>query len=91
MSQPQQTPSIGRIVHYLYDNASGFFPEDEYPPPIHCAAIITEVDPADPLRVGLAVFTPSGLLFLRDVDRGEHALESCTWHWPEYVPAKDTE
>lgn len=88
---PQQTPSVGRIVHYVAYGTPG----SEFPVGVCRAAIITEVDEvmADGVtpRVGLCVLNPSGQFFNRHVPHdgnapGERA--GGTWHWPEYVPAR---
>lgn len=53
-----QTPSVGRIVHYVSYGTPG----GEYPKACR-AATVTEVDPNDPNRVGLCVTNPTGLFF----------------------------
>jgi len=87
-----QQPSVGRAVHYLShgtpvrDDGSQAFPTT-------CrAATITEVDPADPTRIGIAVTNPTGMFF-RPLesggclyrDDGTDADSGGTWHWPERV------
>lgn len=89
---PDQRPSIGRIVHYVShgtppreDGSQAFLPTCR-------AAIVTEVDPTYPGRVGLAVLNPTGQFF-HSLDSGgcewlpveEHPLTGGTWHWPERV------
>jgi hypothetical protein len=81
----QQTPSIGRVVHYVAYGTPG----GEYPAGEHRAAIITEVEgpgyvPGDG-RVGLAVLNPSGLFFQRYISHDPTGKPG-TWHWPEFVP-----
>lgn len=69
---PQQVPSVGRVVHFVYGDR-------------HLPAIIT--DPANGLTVHLTVFPvdeqPFTTLAGYDPD-GKPA----SWHWPEYVPSK---
>ena len=79
-----QTPSVGRIVHYVsYGTPGGEYRSE-------CrAAIITEVGEAN--RAGLAVLNPTGMFFDQDCiyDPGDVADEvgymGGTWHWPERV------
>ena len=85
----EQTPSVGRIVHYVShgtpireDGTQAFTAKCR-------AAIVSEVDEAEAFRVGLVVLNPTGHFF--------HALDSggCmadftenqggTWHWPARV------
>ncbi|MGX1514055.1 hypothetical protein [Streptomyces collinus] len=92
----QQRPSVGRIVHYVShgtpvreDGTQAFTAQCR-------AAIVTEVDPTYPGRVGLQVFNPTGN-FHHSLDAGgcewlptEVAddgapLRGGTWHWPEMV------
>jgi hypothetical protein len=57
-----QLPSIGRIVHYqARGSADGVFV------PTPRAAIVTAVNEADPMKVSVTVFTPTGLFFNNDV------------------------
>jgi len=80
-----QTPSVGRIVHYVsYGTPSGEYGKE-------CrAAIVTGVeDPPGPAGggiVGLAVLNPTGMFFNSGVSHvdAEH-LVGGTWHWPERV------
>jgi hypothetical protein len=96
MHRMPQTPSVGRVVHYVsYGTPGGEYTSE-------CrAADITEVDPHDPTRVGLFVKSPTGLFFQSLADGGcaydEGALDAArgtpttrsypggTWHWPERV------
>lgn len=75
--------SAGRIVHYVsYGTPGGEFGS-------RCrAAIVTEVDPVDPGRIGLCALNPTGLFFHSLGDGGcahDVALIGGTWHWPERV------
>ena len=76
----QQTPSVGRMVHFVYGGA-------------HVPAIITDpnalyLETGKPAATAqaLTVFpigsTPFTTVAIEDAD-GANA----TWHWPEYVPA----
>jgi hypothetical protein len=84
-ASPEQTPAIGRIVHYVsYGTPGGeFLPE-------HRAAIIagvTEPDgpgaqpEVDAQVCDLVVFNPQGLFFNRVPYSAEP--KGGTWHWPE--------
>lgn len=70
--KPQQVPSIGRVVHFVYGDQ-------------HLAAIIT--DPANGLTVHLTVF-PVGEPSFTTLAGYDPEGASATWHWPEYVPPK---
>lgn len=77
-------PSISRDVHYVArGSADGRFPS------VCRAAKVTEVDPADPDRVGLFVMNPTGVFFHSLADGGcsldEDGKRGGTWHWPERV------
>lgn len=93
----QQTPSVGRVVHYV---AYGT-PKGEFPAGICRAATITEVYfgpgtelPAGVvvqlrgdgvcLSVGLCVQNPTGLFFNRGIKYDPDKAPG-TWHWPERV------
>jgi hypothetical protein len=71
--KPQQVPSIGRVVHFVYGTQ-------------HVPAIIT--DPANGITVHLTVFPVGQPPFTDLVAQDEGAKAGGTWHWPEYVPAK---
>ncbi|WP_262702061.1 MULTISPECIES: hypothetical protein [Streptomyces] len=85
----QQTPSVGRVVHYV-SHGTPARPDGSQAFRQECrAAIVTEVDKEDPTRVGLAVLNPSGLFFhplaggcvLDEAPEG--ARDGGSWHWPE--------
>lgn len=70
MSEHQQRPSVGRVVHYVShgtpiraDGSQAFQSQCR-------AADITEVDPENPNRVGLMVKNPTGLFFHSLADGG---------------------
>jgi hypothetical protein len=78
-----QTPSVGRIVHFVYGD-------------LHFAAIITaahgrtvehEADGTERLAEGqaLTVFPPGAPPFFTVAPHDEDRAPA-TWHWPEYVP-----
>ncbi|MCX4550621.1 MULTISPECIES: hypothetical protein [unclassified Streptomyces] len=85
-----QQPTVGMPVHYVShgtplrsDGSQAFRPACR-------AAVVTEVDPSDPARVGLSVHNPSGLFF-HPLDAGGSVHDDTgaqlggTWHWPEAV------
>lgn len=90
---PELIPSVGRIVHYVSYGTPG----GEYTSQCR-AAIVTEVDPEDPYRVGLCVLNPTGQFF-HSLDSGgcradggkvvstdgPPQYKGGTWHWPERV------
>jgi hypothetical protein len=75
---------VGRVVHYVsYGTPKGEFTSQ-------CrAATVTEVDPADPDRIGLCAINPTGLFFHPLVAGGcrydEGGSSGGSWHWPERV------
>jgi hypothetical protein len=80
-------PAIGFIVHY---RAPGSAPDAngvQLHPSVCRAAVVTEVDQADPTRVGLAVFNPTGVNF-RPLSEGgvpgrsdpAYVHHAHTWH-----------
>jgi hypothetical protein len=80
----EQTPSVGRIVHYVSYGTPG----GEYTSQCR-AAIVTEVDEVKPFWVGLAVLNPTGQFF-HSLDSGGCMADFTenqggTWHWPERV------
>lgn len=75
-----QTPSVGRIVHYVSYGTPGGEYESE------CrAAIITEVHTSG--TVGLCVLNPTGQFFNRCVNYDEVEQRGGSWHWPVQVGA----
>jgi hypothetical protein len=81
----EQTPSVGRIVHYVSrGSADGKFPS------VCRAAVITETYGARPTSgvhmVGLAVLNPTGMFFDASIPyapANDEGLQGGTWHWPE--------
>jgi hypothetical protein len=87
-------PTTGRIVHYVSYGTPG----GEYVSQCR-AAIVTEVNPEEPLHVGLAVLNPGGMFFhslavggcFQDELPPAHKIlvgersehRGGTWHWPE--------
>lgn len=82
----QPVPSVNRAVHYTAYGTPG----GEFPAGICRAATITEVDdPGNPdSAVGICVMNPTGLFFMRHCRHDEEKAPG-TWHWAEYVPARD--
>lgn len=86
----EQTPSVGRIVHYVSYGTPG----GEYTSQCR-AAIITGVYPSEgegslanfsgPETVSLAVLNPEGMFFNQVCRHSEGARTGGTWHWPERV------
>lgn len=80
-----QTPSVGRIVHYQsYGTPGGeYLPEPR-------AAVITTVHAQDPVPehgvpyVGLAVLNPTGVFFNESVKFAESPTPG-HWNWPPRV------
>lgn len=79
-----QTPSVGRIVHYVSYGTPG----GEYTSQCR-AAIITSVGEQNEdgsFPVGLCVLNPTGMFFNEHVPLDHGAVEprrGGTWHWPE--------
>ena len=71
----KQTPSIGRVVHFVHGDQ-------------HVPALITASSIADSFGQALTVFPVNEQPFTTVADEDEDMRPS-TWHWPEYVPAKD--
>jgi hypothetical protein len=79
----KQTPSIGRIVHYVAYGTPG----GEYQAGAHRAAVVTDVvDPgsAHGCMLMLCVINPSGLFF-NMAREDQTGTEPGSWHWPEFV------
>lgn len=68
-------PTVGRIVHYVSENANG--------ETVHRAALITETDATAVEAVGLMVIEPQGFNFKSGVRPDEETKPVGTWHWPE--------
>lgn len=84
----QQVPSVGRIVHYVAFGSPG----GKFPVGACRAAIVTQItDPgsAHGAMLDLAVFNPAGMYFVL-CPEDQDGKEPGSWHWPEYVPAKDS-
>jgi len=82
---PDQTPSVGRIVHYTSFGTPG----GEYTSQCR-AAIITDVKLPDygnsySGHVSLAVLNPSGMFFNEAEQNEGPPHHGGTWHWPEKV------
>ncbi|MFD3594292.1 hypothetical protein ACFWU5_16325 [Nocardia sp. NPDC058640] len=73
-----QTPSVGRIVHYQsYGTPGGeYLPEPR-------AAVITELSGPDG-TVGLCVLNPTGMFFNENVKFAETPTPG-HWNWPPRV------
>lgn len=73
----EQVPSIGRVVHFVLNDGT------------HVPAIIISPDQNDGAKKSqlLQVFTlEASYTAIAPYDA---ACAGDTWHWPEYVPAKD--
>ncbi|TQE33061.1 hypothetical protein [Streptomyces ipomoeae] len=79
-----QTPTIGRIVHYVSrGSADGVFA------PACRAALVTAVD--DTGQPALTVFTPEGHFSHPPLPHADATEErGGTWHWPERAPQEAT-
>lgn len=79
-----QSPSVGRIVHYVSHGTP--LREDgtqRYTP--QCRAAIVTAPPTDDIgTAALCVLNPTGLFF-NFAPRDEDAHEGGTWHWPERI------
>lgn len=80
-----ETPSVGRIVHYVAFGTPG----GEYPAGVCRAAIVTDVDHGGPgigvNSISVCVLNPSGLFFNQRIHYDEAEHRPGTWHWPERV------
>jgi hypothetical protein len=86
MTAKIQEPSVGRIVHFVYGGQ-------------HVPAIITDpafrvvADGREVIEQAMTVFLPAAepfttvAMYAGEVSPGTWL--DATWHWPEYVPAKD--
>lgn len=81
-----QTPSVGRIVHYVSRGSA----DGVYQPECR-AAVVAEVDTYQESDVAqhlghvtLCVLNPSGMFFNRAV-QDEDDKRGGSWHWPERV------
>jgi hypothetical protein len=82
---PDQRPSVGRIAHYVSEG-SPVRPDGTQKYESVCrSAMITEVDEADPFKVGLFVANPTGAFFNQGVLADFTERQGGTWHWPERV------
>ncbi|MEU5834454.1 hypothetical protein ABZ820_12390 [Streptomyces diacarni] len=87
---PTPRPSVGRTVHYVSHGTPPRGDGSQAFPPACRAAVVTETDPDDPGRVGLAVLNPTGQFFHPLAAGGSVHAEADTglggsWHWPERV------
>lgn len=69
-----QTPSIGRIVHYVHSHSSE-----------HIAAMITSVDDDESGVVGLLLFLPKMAHQSTCSSSYDARMSPGTWHYPEHV------
>lgn len=71
-----QQPSVGRMVHYqAYGTPGGEYKS------VPRAAVVTEVVSDE--EVGLAIFNPTGMFFVR-AKYSEEPKPGC-WNWPPRV------
>lgn len=85
----EQTPSVGRIVHYV-SHGSPVLDDGTQTYTSQCrAAVITEVWFSDPELtepagiVSLCVLNPTGQFFNEHIEPDENGHAGGTWHWPE--------
>lgn len=85
-------PSVGRTVHYVSHGTPVREDGSQAFPPACRAAVVTEVDPDDPDRIGVAVLNPTGQFFhplaaggVRHLAVDVQPPTGGTWHWPEVV------
>lgn len=88
-----QTPSIGRVVHYVAYGTPG----GEYRAGAHRAAVVTDVTPTGAsdgtltvreiqqreMSVSICILNPTGMFFAQNVPYDEHGMQPGSWHWPE--------
>jgi hypothetical protein len=80
-----QSPSIGRVVHYVAYGTPG----GEYAAGAHRAAVMTDVsfsgtgDGESTVNVSLCILNPTGMFFAQHVPYDEHGMKPGSWHWPE--------
>lgn len=71
---PKQTPSIGRVVHYVATNGD------------HVPADICEVLQDGATNLFVKDSTIGRASFAYGVEEEPSGAVPGTWHWPEYVP-----
>lgn len=79
---PEQVPSVGRVVHFVYG--------DKHVPAIIIDPEVPIIDAAideRPVQQGLVVFTMERTPFTT-VAEYHAGGATATWHWPEFVPSK---
>ncbi|MFM9590688.1 hypothetical protein ACKI16_29300 [Streptomyces scabiei] len=85
--------TVGRAVHYV-SHGTPVRPDGSQAYRSVCrAATVTEVDPDQVERVGLAVHNPTGTFFrplegggcMQDEPKDGRRPEGGTWHWPERI------
>jgi hypothetical protein len=74
---PEQTPSIGRVVHVVSSNG------------VHVPADICAVQKNGTLDLFVKDSTLHVAHFAFGVTFDPKGKVRGSWHWPEYVPAKD--
>lgn len=77
----EQTPSVGRIVHFVYG--------DRHVPAIITdpAFVIAHPDGSEGVTQALTVFPVNAQPFTTTAEY-DPAGAPATWHWSEFVPAK---
>jgi hypothetical protein len=89
-SNTTPTPAVNRGVLYVSLGSPVRSDGSQQFPSVERAATITEVDPFDPNRVGLAVLNPTGLFF-HPLAAGGSVYDPTgtiggSWHWPNCTP-----